>query len=244
MEALEDDGVRTVVGREIVIYLAERGSADLAAARPLLESVVGTLIQTEPFQRVFRSAALEANRVFFVRERENVAPRPRRRRRDRRVRAALGLAEPREAAARTTSSPTWWRCSDREFAGTTLRSRTRCACSGIVLPLLAVLLLVGAVVGRARPPHGGAPRGRRGRRGGRADRDRRSLVLEARTLAGVYGEDEVTDEEVRDAVAGLFDAFLGDLFTWALLLALLGRGRGGRGGGARPGGRRGAARSA
>ena len=48
------------------------------------------------------------------------------------------------------------------------------------------------------------------------------MILRARTLAGVNGEDEVTDEEVRDAVAGLLDAFLGDLLTWALLLALLG----------------------
>ncbi len=47
-------------------------------------------------------------------------------------------------------------------------------------------------------------------------------MLEARTLAGVYGEDEVTDEEVRNAVSGLFDAFIGDLVTWALLVALLG----------------------
>ena len=91
--------MRTVVGREIVIYLAERGSADLAAARPLLESVVGTLIQTEPFQRVFRAAALEANRVFFVREQGERPPRSWRRRPDRRVRAEVGLAEPREAAA-------------------------------------------------------------------------------------------------------------------------------------------------
>ena len=48
------------------------------------------------------------------------------------------------------------------------------------------------------------------------------LVLRARTLAGVYGEDELTDEDVRGAVGGVLDAFLGDLLTWTLLLALLG----------------------
>ena len=48
------------------------------------------------------------------------------------------------------------------------------------------------------------------------------LVLRERTLAGVVGEDELTDEEVRGAVAGILDAFVGGLFVWALVLALTG----------------------
>ena len=220
VEALEDDGVRTVVGREIVIYLAERGSADLAAARPLLESVVGTLIQTEPFQRVFRGAALEANRVFFVRERENVL-------------LDLGdAAQIVEFGLRSVSpnlarqlpddlKPDLLALRDREFAGTTLRIADQVRVLGIVLPLLAVLLLAGAVAlapdRRIAVLRAGVAVGAAG-----AILLVGLLVLEARTLAGVYGEDEVTDEEVRAAVSGLFDAFLGDLLTWALLLALLG----------------------
>jgi hypothetical protein len=220
VEALEDDGVRTVVGREIVIYLAERGSADLAAARPLLESVVGTLIQTEPFQRVFRAAALEANRVFFVRERENVL-------------FDLGdAAQIVEFGLRSVSpnlarqlpddlKPDLLALRDREFAGTTLRVADQVRVLGIVLPLVAVLLLAGAVAlapdRRIAVLRAGVAVGAAG-----AILLVALLVLEARTLAGVYGEDEVTDEEVRAAVSGLFDAFLGDLLTWALLLALLG----------------------
>ena len=220
VEALEDDGVRTVVGREIVIYLAERGAADLAAARPLLESVVGTLIQTEPFQRVFRAAALEANRVFFVRERKNVL-------------LDLGdAAQIVEFGLRSVSpklarqlpddlKPDLLALRDREFAGTTLRVADQVRVLGIVLPLVAVLLLVGAVAvapdRRIAVLRAGVAVGAAG-----AIMLVALLVLEARTLAGVYGEDEVTDEEVRAAVSGLFDAFLGDLLTWALLLALLG----------------------
>jgi hypothetical protein len=220
VEALEDDGVRTVVGREIVIYLAERGSADLAAARPLLESVVGTLIQTEPFQRVFRAAALEANRVFFVRERKNVL-------------LDLGdAAQIVEFGLRSVSpklarqlpddlKPDLLALRDREFAGTTLRVADQVRVLGIVLPLVAVLLLVGAVAvapdRRIAVLRAGVAVGAAG-----AILLVALLVLEARTLAGVYGEDEVTDEEVRAAVSGLLDAFLGDLLTWALLLALLG----------------------
>ena len=70
--ALDDEGVRHLVAREIVVNLVDRGSTDLVAARPLLESVVGAIVQTQPFRSVFRRAALEANKVFFVRDRDNV----------------------------------------------------------------------------------------------------------------------------------------------------------------------------
>ncbi len=220
IEALDDDAVRTVVGREIVIYLAERGSADLAAARPLLESVVDTLIQTEPFQRVFRSAAREANRVFFVRDKENVL-------------LDLGdAAQIVEFGLRSVSpnlakqlpddlKPDLLALKDSEVTGTTLRAADNIRTLGIVLPLLALLVLVGAV---AVAPDRRVAVLRAGVAIGAAGTVLLVglLVLEARTLAGVYGEDELTDDEVRNAVGGLFDAFLGDLLTWALLLALLG----------------------
>ena len=73
VEALDDDEVREVVATEIVVQLIERGSADLVAARPLLESVVDTVLDTRQFREVFRIAAGEANRLLFVREKSNVA---------------------------------------------------------------------------------------------------------------------------------------------------------------------------
>ena len=220
IEALDDDGVRTVVGREIVVYLAERGSADLAAARPLLESVVDTLIQTEPFQRVFRSAAREANRVFFVRDKENVLL-------DigdgaEIVRFGLRSVSPNLAKQLPDDlKPDLLAFNDSEVTGTTLRVADNVRTLGIVLPLLALLLLVGAVAvsvdRRVAVLRAGIAIGAAG-----TILLVGLVVLKARTLAGVYGEDEVTDEELRNAIGGVFDAFLGDLLTWALLLALLG----------------------
>jgi hypothetical protein len=220
VDALEDDGVRRLVGREIVIYLAERGSADLAAARPLLETVVDTLIQTEPFRRVFRIAALQANRVFFDRGKENVL-------------FDLGdAAQIVEFGLRSVSpnlakqlpndlQPDLLALRDREFAGATLRVADQARVLGIVLPLLAIALLVGGVAlapdRRIAVLRAGVAVGAAG-----ALLLVALLVLEARTLAGVYGEDELTNDEVRAAVGGILDAFLGDLLTWALLLALLG----------------------
>src|SRR5918998_3650091 len=69
--ALEDDGVRTVIRDEIVVGLVDRASGDLIAAQPLLEPVVDVVIASEPFRAIFRRAALEANRVFFVREKRS-----------------------------------------------------------------------------------------------------------------------------------------------------------------------------
>jgi hypothetical protein len=49
--ALDDDGVRHLVSREIVVNLVDRGSTDLVAARPLIESVVDAVVQTQPFRQ-------------------------------------------------------------------------------------------------------------------------------------------------------------------------------------------------
>jgi hypothetical protein len=56
--ALEDDGVRTVVRAQIVDGLIDRGAGDLVAARPLLESVVDVVVESEPFRAILRRAAL------------------------------------------------------------------------------------------------------------------------------------------------------------------------------------------
>jgi hypothetical protein len=218
--ALEDDGVRHLVAREIVVNLIDRGSTDLVAARPLLESVVDAVVQTQPFRQVFRRAALEANKVFFVRERNDTL-------------VNLGDAATVVEFAVQSVSPKVARqipqdidpdvlSLDRdEFAGETLSAADHLRLLGWLLPALALLAFAAAVF---------------------LSLDRRVavlrcgvaiaaagtllavtlLILRSRVLAGVIGEDEVTDEEVRDAVAGLLDAYLGDLVGWGLLLGLLG----------------------
>ena len=72
VEALQDDEVRQVVSREIVVNLVERGSTDLVAGRPVVQSVVETIVDTGAFEKLFRRAALEANRLFFDRDKENL----------------------------------------------------------------------------------------------------------------------------------------------------------------------------
>ncbi len=220
VSALEDDELRRVVGREIVVYLVDRGSTDLVAARPLLESVVGTVIQTDPFRRVFRTAASETNRVFFQREQANAlfdlgnAAEV--------VRFGLQSVSPKVARQLPRDlEPDLVTLRRREFAGQTLAIADDVRFFGVLLPALAVVALVLAVAvapdRRLAVLRSGVAVGVVGALMAIA-----MLVVRARTIAGLRGEDELTDEDVQQAGAGLLDAYFGDLFEWALLLALFG----------------------
>ena len=218
--ALDDEGVRHLVAREIVVNLVDRGSTDLVAARPLLESVVGAIVQTQPFRSVFRRAALEANKVFFVRDRSDTL-------------VNLGdAATVLQFGVRSVSpklgreipadiDPELFTLDRDEFAGETLAVADRLRLLGWLLPALALAAFVGSVVlaveRRVAVLRVGVAIAVAGTLLAVS-----LLILRSSVLAGVVGTDEVTDEEVRNAVRGLLDAYLGDLIGWGLLLALLG----------------------
>jgi hypothetical protein len=109
--------------------------------------------------------------------------------------------------------------SQGEFTKETLQVADRVRLLGILLPLLAVAALVAAVavapdrrVGLLRAGVGVGAAG--------VLLAIALALVEARILAGVIGEDEVTDAEMRDAVRGILEAFFGDLFAWGLALGL------------------------
>jgi uncharacterized membrane protein HdeD (DUF308 family) len=218
--ALDDDGLRHLVSREIVVNLVDRGSTDLVAARPLLESVVDAVVQTQPFRQVFRRAAVETNKVFFVREKSD---------------ALVNLGDAATVVGFAVQSvspklardipndinPDIFNLDRDQFAGETLAIADQLRLFGLLLPISALLLFVAAIalspdrrVAVLRVGVGVAAAG--------TLLAIALLILKARVLAGVVGEDEVTDQEVRDAVSGLIDAYLGDLVGWGLLLGLLG----------------------
>jgi hypothetical protein len=218
--ALDDDGVRHLVSRELVANVIDRGSTDLVSARPLLESVVDATIQTAAFRKIFRQAAYQTNRVFFVRDRKNalfdlgdaaqvvrfglqsVSPQ-------------LAKQIPRDLNAQLLS------IKRSEFAGQTLSIADHLRIVGILLPALSLVAFVGAVAVAPDRRIGvllcGVAVGAVGALIAIA-----LIIIKARTLAGVHGEDELTNQEVRDGVSGVFDAYLGDLVTWSLLTALVG----------------------
>ena len=214
VDALADDDVRKVVSRELVVQVIDRGSSDLISARPVLETVVTVVVGSEPFRRVFRIAAVQANKTLFAREGGNAAF-------DigdagtliisglRSISPDLARAVPPELDARLVE------LRKREFATQTLRFADNVRLLGILLPLLAVALLVAGV---AVAPDRRVAVTRAGIAIGVAGAGLAVLLLITQGWVGanVEGEDELTDAEVKAAVLGIWNAFLGDLTLWSL----------------------------
>ena len=214
--ALERDAVRRVVSREIVVQLIDRGSTDLISARPVVESVVDFVVASEPFRRVFRRAALEANRVLFVRDEGNVA-------------VDIGDAGTVVASALRSVAPDLARkippdadaklleLQQRSFATKTLRFADSVRLLGLVLPALAVLGYALAIV---VAPDRRAAVTRAGIAIGAAAALLLIALLALRTavVARAPGKDELTDKEVGEAVRAIWDAYLRDLSEWALAI--------------------------
>jgi hypothetical protein len=218
--ALDDDGVRHLVSREIVVNVIDRGSTDLVAARPLLESVVAAIVQTQPFKQIFRRAAVEANKVFFVRDRSDTLVNLG----DAATVIGFGVRSVSPKLGRELPQdidPELFTLDRDEFAGQTLSLADKLRLLGWLLPALALAAFVVSVL--LAPERRVAVL-----RIGVAIAAVGTLlavtllILRSRVIAGVTGTDELTDEEIRSAVRGLLDAYLGDLVSWGLLLALLG----------------------
>jgi hypothetical protein len=221
LEALDDDELRAVVATEITVQLIERGSADVVAARPLIEQVVSTIVDTQPFKQVFREAARQANRLLFVRNRDNVAFNVS----DavEIIRFAVKSVDPKLASElpKRDLDLALLTLRKREFARQSLVVADKIRVFGLIVPAIAVLALIGAVLA-APDRRVGVLRAALALAAAGLLVAVVYLILRARILAGVIGEDELTDEDVRNAVGAILDAFLGGLFAWALALAGVG----------------------
>ncbi len=213
--AVQEPEMRRVVAREIVVQLVERSSQDLVAARPVLQSVVDSIVASEPFAALARVAAQHGHRLLFERAPTN---------------AAFDIAD-----AGTVVTSALQRLAPnlvkyippqthavlltlrrRSFATATLRFADRVRVLGIVLPLLAVALVAAAII---VAPRRRTAITRLGIAFGTAAVIA-AIVLELlRVYVGshVYGTQELSNADVRGAVGVLWGAFLGDLMTWILL---------------------------
>jgi hypothetical protein len=180
------------------------------------------VIRSEPFRRFFRTAAVNGHRLLFVREGGN---------------AAFDVADAGTVVASTLRSvaPKVARqipknadaqlieLRKRSFAAGTLRFADHVRVFGFVLLPVAIVLFALAVFL--------APDRRRavtrlgvalGVAGGALAIG--LIVLRALVLDHVDGTDELTNGDVRGAIGGIWDAYLGDPLVWTLgvgALALL-----------------------
>jgi hypothetical protein len=217
--ALGHGPVRRVVAREIVVQVIDQSSPDLIAARPVVTSVVDTVVGTQQFRGLIRLAAEQGHRLLF----------------DRGGNVAFSLADAGTVviSALRTLAPKIAReippdvdarlvdLRRQSFAVRTLRIADKIRTLGIVLPLVALALLALAVAV--------APRRRRA-----ITRCAVALavagvavfvdlaLLRHSVLANLFGSEELSNADVRAAAGSLWDAYLGDLSTWALALAAVG----------------------
>ena len=174
--ALGHEPVRRVVAREIVVQVIDRGSSDLVAARPVITSVVDTVVATRQF-RGTHPPARRTGAPAAVRARRQRRVQPGRRRHGRRLRAANARAERRqEDPARRRRAAA--RPAAQSFAVRTLRTAddirtlgSSCRCVALALLALAVAIgpapaharhaarvaLAVARIGRVRRPRAAAP---------------------------------------------------------------------------------------
>ena len=217
-DTLEQDAVRHAVSRELAAEVSEAGPPQLVSARPILESVFEALIDTEPFQRVFDNAALQANRLLFTREKtvvlklEDAVTV---------LRSALEGANPKLAEKIPKDlQPELAKLENRSFGTETVEFADNIRVLGIILPLLALVVFAAGVVVAPNTRHAitrtGIAIGAVGIFAVVALTVLRSLVV-----GGLEGE-ILDQEEVRAAGEAIWDGFFGSLRAWAIAVGAAG----------------------
>jgi hypothetical protein len=69
VSALQEPSVREAIAREITEQAVLRASRDLVAIRPLVETAAGAVVSTPAFQSLFRSAVRDLHRTVFTNDR-------------------------------------------------------------------------------------------------------------------------------------------------------------------------------
>lgn len=206
--ALHEEEVRQPLSEAIVDELIRNAEPDLVNARPVLVEVTSGILDTGAFRAVFRKAAERAHRTLFTREGNDlvlnladgaslaidalrsVAPR-------------LAKDIPKDSTARLNELVESQAVLDLAKTAESVRFL------GIALPAIGLILIAVAIA---------------------LDRDRRRGFLTAAVAIAVAAAVGVAvlfvtrtlvlaqfDGEIRDAAAGVWDAFLDDLGTWYLV---------------------------
>src|SRR3712207_1047960 len=70
--ALSDESVRTLVAEQVTDKLVLQQASDLTAARPLIQSVVSSVVGGRAFTGAFRSGVRDVHRAVFDRDQQTV----------------------------------------------------------------------------------------------------------------------------------------------------------------------------
>lgn len=215
--ALQHGAIRQTMSDQVVDTAIRKGSFELLQAKPLLQIVTDAALRTPPFRAAFRAAALNLNRLAFSRDESSIAF-------DLADvgQVVVGAAEaiapklaariPRDLSARLIDF------RKRQWATKTLEAAANVRVLGIVLPLLAVLLIAGAI---AVAPNRRSAVARVGVAVAVVAAVGFGVLLYVRDhidLAAIGGDDGRATAAGRE----LFDVFFGDLRTWCLWVGAAG----------------------
>jgi hypothetical protein len=209
--ALHDDSVRSLIAERVTDDIVLSREADLLAARPLIESVVSSVVGSRAFTSLFRSAVRDVHRAVFDRNADTVTLTLA----DAGTVVAAALEALRPSLAKQVEAAGHVELLKRDVgsvSGDLVRLADDVRVLAILLAAVALLLVAGALL---------------------LSPDRRRTVVElgVGTAAGgvllvvAYGIvrsvaiDQVEGPENRAAVGAVWDAFLGDLRTAAWILA-------------------------
>ena len=209
--ALEDDSVKSLIAQQVADQIVLKQQSDLIAARPIIESVVSSVVGSRAFTQTFRSAVRDVHRAVFDQDEDTVTLTLA----DIGTLVAAGLEAIRPALARQIEDTGSVQIITRDIgsvSGDAARAAETVRLLAWVLSLAAVLLAAAALV---------------------LSTDRRRTAVHlgiGAALAGVavviglrVGRGAVTDgvdgADARAAAGAVWDAFLGDLRSAAWIVA-------------------------
>ena len=212
--ALSDQRTRLAIAQPIVDGIVDTGSGELVNARPFIESIVISALDTPPVKAAF-SEAVKAIDTKLVDRTPNTL--------------LLNLTDSAVVAAKALDAlaPQLGKgvvpkqitdvkaaILGSEITITPLHFVHEIDLFGIVLPILAVLMLVASIVV--------APERRRGvQRAGIAVAVAAMAGLVAQLVGRSLALGQIDDPLVRDAAAAVWDALLGDLLVWTIAIGML-----------------------
>jgi hypothetical protein len=216
VDAVREPGLQHVIAREIAVQVIEPSAPDAIAARPAITTAVRIVVGSRQFAPLIRVAARHGHRLLFERGAGN---------------AVFDLADAAtvvSSALRTLAPKLAKKIPSntdivlltlrrRSFAAQTLRLAETVRVLGLVLPLVAIILYALALFVAPNPRRtltwGAIALGVAGVLFAAAFEFVRRYVI-----SHLYGAQELNNAEVRAAGRVLWDAYLGDLLTWTLVV--------------------------
>jgi hypothetical protein len=209
--ALSDESVRSLIGEQVTDQLVLKNESDLIAGRPLIESVVSSVVGGGAFTGAFRAGVRDVHRAVFDGDQHTVT-------------LALGDVGTMVAAGLEAVQPSLARRVEATRRVEVLRRdigevNATAARTADTIRLLAPLLLLVAILCAAGALWLSADRRRTVVRLAVGAAVGGLLLIVAYDVARSLAVGQVGGPEARAAVGAVWDAFLEDLHTAAWILA-------------------------